>query len=90
VKIEHAEELITILSDDSDRNSPTVAHPMTSPLFNSPLPDSSQKSLILLSHPPPHVCHQKYLSVVDSLKKIRTSKGARNVFKTLDFDSLDI
>jgi hypothetical protein len=30
------------------------------------------------------------LSIVDSLKRIRASKGARNVFKTLDFDTLDI
>jgi hypothetical protein len=90
VKVEHAEELITILSNDSNGNSPTIALPMTSSLVNSPLPDSSQKSPIPLSHPPPHVGHQKSLSVVDSLKRIWASKGARNVFKTLDFDSLDI
>jgi hypothetical protein len=41
VKLEHAEELITILSDDSDGNSPTVALPRTSPLVNSLLPESS-------------------------------------------------
>jgi hypothetical protein len=90
VKIEHAEELITILSDDLDGNSPVVASPIRSPLVNSSLPDSSQRSPIPLSHQPPHVGHQKFLSVVDSLKRIRASKGARNVFKTLDFDSLDI
>jgi hypothetical protein len=38
VKFEQAEELITILSDDSDGNSPPVALPVTSPLLNSPLP----------------------------------------------------
>jgi hypothetical protein len=90
VKVEHAEELITILSDDSDGNSPTIALPMTSPLVNSPLLESSQKFPIPLSHPPPHVGYQKFLSVVDSLKRIRASKGVRNVFKILDFDSLDI
>jgi hypothetical protein len=90
VKAEHVEELITILSDDSDGNFPTVALPMTSPLVNSPLPESSQKSPIPLSHPPPHIGHQKSLSIVDSLKRIRASKGARKVFKTLDFNSLDI
>jgi hypothetical protein len=57
VKVEQAEELITILSDDSDGNSPPVALPITSPLLNSPLPESSQKSLSPLSHPPPNVCH---------------------------------
>ena len=90
VKVEHVDELITIFNDDSDGNSPIIALPMTSPLVNSPLSESSQKFPILLSHPPPHVGHQKSLKVVDSLKKIRASKGARNVFKTLDFDSLDI
>jgi hypothetical protein len=90
VKVEHTEELITILNDDSDGNSPPVVLPMTSSLLNSPLPESRQKSLSLLSHPPPHVCHQKCLSIVDSLKRIRASKRVRNVFKTLDFDTLDI
>jgi hypothetical protein len=89
VKVKHAEELITILSNDSDINSPTVALPMTSPLVNSSPLESSKKSLILLSHPPPHVGHLKSISVVDSLKRIRASKGVRNVFKTLDFDNLD-
>ena len=90
MKIEHAEELITVLNDDFDRNSPPVAHSMTSLLFNSNLPESSQKSPSPLSHLPPHVCHQKCLSVVDSLKRIWASKGVRKVFKTLDFDTLDI
>jgi hypothetical protein len=90
VKVEHAEELITILSDDSDGNSPAVASPIRSPLVNCSLSDSSQKSPIPLSQHAPHVGNQKSLSVVDSLKRIRGSKGTRNVFKTLDFESLDI
>jgi hypothetical protein len=90
VKVENAEELITLLSDDSDGNSPIVALPMTSPLVSSPLPESSQKSQIPLSHLPPHVVHSTSLNVVDSLKRIRASKGVRNVFKTLDFDTFDI
>jgi hypothetical protein len=90
VKVEQAEELITVLSDDSDGNSPPVALPMTSPLFNSPLPESGQKSHFPLSHLPPNVCRHECLSVVDSLRRIRASKGVKNVLKTLDFDSLDI
>jgi hypothetical protein len=90
VKVEHAEELITILSDDSDRNSPPVALPMTSPLLNSPLLESGQNSPSLLNHPPPNVCRQECLSILNSLRRIRASKGIRNVFRTLDFDSLDI
>jgi hypothetical protein len=53
MKVEHAEELITILSDDCDGNSPVVASPIRSPLINNSLPKSSQKSHILLSHPSP-------------------------------------
>jgi hypothetical protein len=41
VKVEYLEELITILSNDSDENSPVVASPIRSPLANSSLPDSS-------------------------------------------------
>jgi hypothetical protein len=90
VKVEHAEELITIINDDSDRNSPAVASPIRSPLVNCSPPESSQRSPILLSHPPPHVGHLKSISVVDSLRRIWASKGVRNVFKTLHFDTLDI
>jgi hypothetical protein len=90
VKIEHAEELITILSDDSDRNSLAVAPIIASPLVNSSIPGSSHRSPIPLSHTVSHVGHQKSLSVVNSLKRIRATKGTRNVFKTLDFDSLGI
>ena len=90
MKVEHAEELITILNDDSDGNSPPVALPMTFFLLNSPLSESSYKSPSPLCHLPPHICHQKCLSIVDSLKRIWVSKGVRNVFKTLDFDTLDI
>jgi hypothetical protein len=39
---------------------------------------------------PAHVVHLTSLSVVDSLKRIRASKGVRNVFKTVDFDTLVI
>ena len=38
VKLEHVNELITILSDDSDDNSLTIVLPMNSPLVNSSLP----------------------------------------------------
>jgi hypothetical protein len=53
VKVEHAEELITILSDDSDGNSPTIASPIRSPLVNCSLPESSQRSPIPLNQPAP-------------------------------------
>ena len=90
VKLEPTDELITILSDDSNDNSPTVVLPRNSPFVNSPLPESSQKSPSPLSHPAPHVVCPMSSCIVDSLKRIRAIKGVRNVFKTLDFDSLDI
>jgi hypothetical protein len=46
VKVEQAEELITILSDDSDGNSPPVALPMTSP-YSTALFQSQVRSLLL-------------------------------------------
>jgi hypothetical protein len=90
VKVERAEELITILSDDSDGNSPAVACPTRSPLVNCSFLESSQRSPIPLSNLTPEVGHLTSLSVVDSLKRLWASKGTRNVFKTLDFDSLEI
>jgi hypothetical protein len=90
VKVEHAEELITILSDDSDGIFPAVASPIRSPLVICSLPELSHRSPNPLSHPPPLVGPLKSISIVDSLKRIRASKGVRNVFKTLNFDSLDI
>jgi hypothetical protein len=88
VKVEQAEELITLLSDDSDGNSPPVALPMTSPLLNSLLPESGQKSPSPLSHPPPNICHQKCLRVVDSLRRIRASKGLETYLRHLIFTPL--
>ena len=90
IKLEPVDELITFLSDDSDDNSPTVVLPMNSPLVNSSLVESSQKSPSLLSHQSPHVVCPTSSWIVDSLKRIRAIKGVRNVFKTLDFDTLDI
>jgi hypothetical protein len=90
VKVEKGEELITILSDDSDGNSPSNAPPNRSPLVVSSLHDSYERLDTPISRPPPHVGHQTTLSIIDSLKRIRASKQARNVFKTLDFNSLDI
>ena len=90
VKVEYAEELITILNNDLDKNSPTVASPTASPLVNCSLPESSQTSPVPLSHLVPYIGHQKSLSIVDSLKRIWASKGAKNVFKTFNFDNLDI
>ena len=90
VKLEHADELITVLSEDSDRNSPTLALPRTSPLVDRTLSQSSQKSPSSLSHPPPHVVCQRSIYIVDALKRIQAMKGVRNFFKTLDFNTLDI
>ena len=90
MKLEHTDELITILSDDSDDNSPTVVLPMNSPLVNSPLRESIQNSPSPLNRPAPHVVSPTSSCIVDSLKRIWAIKGVRNVFKALDFDTLDI
>ena len=90
VKVEHAEELITIISNDLGRNSPVVPSPIRSLFVKCSHPESSPRFATPISHPAPHVVHPTSLSVVDFLKRIRTSKGVRNFFKTLDFDTLDI
>ena len=80
VKLEPVDELITFLSDDSIDNSPTIVLPMNSPLVNSPLVESSQKSPSPLSHQLPHVVCPMSSCIVDSLKRIRAIKGVRNIF----------
>ena len=90
VKVEHAKELITMINDDSNGNSPAVPSPIRSPFVNCSNSKSSQRSTTLISHPLPHVMHPTSLSVVDSLKRIWASKGVWNVFKILDFNTLDI
>jgi hypothetical protein len=90
MKVEQGQELITILSDDLEGNSPAVAPPIRSPLINSTFPNSIERSPMLISHLPPHVGYQQSLSVVDSLKRLRAYRGARNAFRSLDYDSLDI
>ena len=90
VKLEHVDELITILSDDSNNNFPTVVLPMNSPLINSPLPESSQKSPSPLNRLAPHVVCPTSSCIVNSLKRIWAIKRVRNIFKTHDFDTLDI
>ena len=90
VKLEQADELITILNEDSDGNSPARLLPTVSPLVDRILSKSSQKSPSSLSHPLPHVVCQRSTCIVDALKRIQAMKGVRNVFKTLHFDTLDI
>ena len=90
MKVERDEELITILNDDPDGNLLLGAPQNRSSLVNYSLQDSFERTHIPISRPPLHVGLQKSLSVVDSLKRIRATKEARNVFKILDFDSLDI
>jgi hypothetical protein len=90
VKVEQHEELITILSDDSDGNSPMPAAPIRPLLVDTQVPDSPERTPIFISPSAPHIGHQQPLSVVDSLKKLRASKDARNAFRSLNYDVLDM
>jgi hypothetical protein len=90
IKVEHGEELVTILSDDSNENSSVVAPPIKSLLVSSTHPNSIERTPTPISYPPFHVGHHQSLNVVDSLKGLRASKGARNAFRSLNYDSLHI
>jgi hypothetical protein len=90
VKIEQGAQVITILNDDSDGNSPAVLPPNRSPLIISTPPDSMKRTPTPISHPPCQVGYQKCQSVVDLLKRPWVSKGARNAFRNLNYDTLDI
>jgi hypothetical protein len=90
VKVEKEDEVINILSDDSDGNSPSVAPHIISRVDNSNIPNSLERTPTLISQPQPHSGHHQSLSVVDFLRRPWVSKGARNAFKSLDYDTLDI
>jgi hypothetical protein len=90
VKVEKDEELITILNDDSDGNLPAVVPPNGSPLVNSSLQNSIERTPTLINNPPPYIGYQQSLSVVDSLKRLQASKRARNAFRSLEYNNLDI
>jgi hypothetical protein len=81
---------VTILSDDSNENSSVVAPPIKSLLVSSTHPNSIERTPTPISYPPFHVGHHQSLNVVDSLKGLRASKGARNAFRSLNYDSLHI
>jgi hypothetical protein len=53
VKVEQGEELLTILNDDSDGNSPVVAPPIRSLVINSSVPNSVEGNPTPISHPCP-------------------------------------
>jgi hypothetical protein len=90
VKVERGEEVITILYDDSLENSPAVVPPNRTPLVDSSFQDSFERIHTPIYRPPPYYGHQMSFSVVESLRRLQASKGARNVFKSLDYDSLNI
>jgi hypothetical protein len=70
MKVEKGEELITILSDDSNGDSSAIVPPDRSPLVNNTFQNSVERTTTLISHPPSHVSHQLLLSVVDYLMKL--------------------
>jgi hypothetical protein len=90
VKVEKGDEVINILNDDSDGNSRAVAPPIISRVDNCSIPDSLERTPMPISQPQPHSGHHRSLSVVDFLRRPWVSKGARNAFKSLDYDTLDI
>jgi hypothetical protein len=85
VKKEHGVELTTIFNNDSNGNSPVPAPSIRSLSLNSTLLDPLERIPTLNSLPLPHVGHQQSLSVVESLKKLRASKGSKKAFRSLDY-----
>jgi hypothetical protein len=69
VKVEKGDEVINILSDDSDGNSPTVAPPIISRVDNSSIPYSLERTPTPISQPQPHNGHYRSFSVVDFLRR---------------------
>lgn len=88
VKKQHGVELTTILNNDSNENSLVPAPSIRSLSLNNTLLDLLERIPTLNSLPLPHVGHQYSLSVVESLKKLRASKGSKKAFRNLDYNAL--
>jgi hypothetical protein len=69
MKVEKGNEVINILSDDSDGNSPTVAPPIIYRVDNSNIPDSLERTPTPINQPQPHSGHHRSLSIVDFLRR---------------------
>ena len=67
-----------------------LAAPIRPPLVDTLVLDSPTRIPIFISPSASHVGHQQPLSVVDSLKELRASKGVTNAFKSLNFGVLEM
>jgi hypothetical protein len=90
IKIERGAEPIIIFSDNLDGNLLVPDPPSGFPLHNSTLLDSLERTPTLSSHFPPYFGRHQSVSVVDCLKKLWASKGSRIIFRSLDYDTLDM
>ena len=88
VKVEPGMESITILSDDSNVSSPHDATPAKCNSENLPSQDVPNESPACKSQPVLQHCLQSQSSILDCLKRLRSSKGTRNALKMVDYDSV--
>jgi hypothetical protein len=88
VKVEPSMESITILSDDSDMSSAQDAMPTKCRSRNLPSQDVPNDSPTCTSWIVLQPSIQSQSSVVDYLKRLRTTKGSRNALKKVDYDNV--
>ena len=88
VKIEPSIDNITILSSDSDVDSPQVIANVETP---------SLMPTLLIHTPPDHVASERsriqdksVSSIIECLRGLRHLKGSRNVLSKIDYNAIDI
>jgi hypothetical protein len=88
MKIEPGVESITILNDDFDMSSPQDAMPTICRSRNLLLHDVLNESPAYNSQTVLQPGLQSQSSIVDCLKRLRATKGSRNVLKKVDYDNV--
>ena len=88
VKVEQLPNKVTVLSSDSDAQSPKPSLQGGTPSSASDL--HTNPSLISVSTPKPHVSNRVGVSVLDCLRGLRILKGCRNVLSKLDYDNIPV
>ena len=88
VKIEPSVNNVTLLSSDSDADSPEVIANLETPSFLPTLPIHTTPQ-----HVPSKRSHSKdkpVSSIIECLKGLCNLKGSRNVLSKIDYDAIDI
>ena len=88
VKIEPSVDNVTLLSSDSDPNSPEVIANVDTPSVVPTLPIHTTPQHVPSERS--HIQDKPISSIIECLKGLRQLKGSRNVLSKIDYNAIDI